>query len=263
MGKINFAKLEKVYANWTDDELVKAATVDKSDYDPKAVEVILQILTKRGILGDQLNSIRDKLDQNEKNDIRRLSGIGGFLILFLLSLAIGSIFSIISGVLNFTHMEEMPILTFADSVPSILMGFWGMYIVNLFANTKKSAPSYAIKWLTTNIFLSLFFIALSLYYGSKFPLRNIIAISISLIWIKYFSISQRVKATYGAPQTKTEPPPSDQPKACDTSDSQPNQIKPAYRCVDCFSIYAAEQIEPNELFCSCGGRLEAVSGERV
>ena len=39
MEKREYVQLEKVYLKWTDDDLVRAATVDKNDYDPKAIEV--------------------------------------------------------------------------------------------------------------------------------------------------------------------------------------------------------------------------------
>jgi hypothetical protein len=53
--------LRTLYAQWTTDRLVRAATKEKADYRPEAVAVMLDELKKRGIAEENLASLAESL----------------------------------------------------------------------------------------------------------------------------------------------------------------------------------------------------------
>ena len=48
-GIVNTEELKKKYGSWETKDLLKAVTIDKADYEPRAIEIINEELQRRGI----------------------------------------------------------------------------------------------------------------------------------------------------------------------------------------------------------------------
>jgi hypothetical protein len=73
-----------------------------------------------------------------------------------------------------------------------LLGLFGLVTSVLLVKRHRWAPRWALAWLLLNIAIGI---------GSKFFANGspalLLALVGGLLWLRYFSVSQRVKATYG------------------------------------------------------------------
>lgn len=196
MKNNDLTEKEKVYVNWTDEQLVKATTVEKNDYNPEAVDIMLKVLQKRGVSEKQLNSLQSEVEQKVAADIKKITGVGGFLIVFLIILVLSVIYSLNDGFSVLSSIKEMPILLLVVSIPFFLISIYGAYIFLLLVRKKEKAPDHTIKWLIAHFCVRLLGVVAIFITTGKLELSAIAPMS-TLVWLMYFTNSKRVKATYG------------------------------------------------------------------
>lgn len=63
MEKNNLVANEETYSGWTDDQLVKAVTVDHTEYYPEALVVMQKVLEKRGIPTETFSAIQTSAEK--------------------------------------------------------------------------------------------------------------------------------------------------------------------------------------------------------
>ena len=190
------AELEKRYMSWSTEDLIKATTVEKADYETDAVNLMLKELQKRNVSSDEV-SVR-QADIEQKIEAEKLSGIGGFLTFFLIIFTLNVFFSFWQGAAYI--LESASTQSFVSRsisvIPQFIIGAYGIYVFKLLIAKKYNAPRHTIRWLILGATVN-FFIGILLFFNSgKLDFSIIAPISFALIWITYFTNSKRVKLTY-------------------------------------------------------------------
>jgi hypothetical protein len=59
-------RLKDVYAKWRAEDLMKAVTVDKADYEPISIEVMTMELQKRNVKNEDINNFQQRYLEDEE-----------------------------------------------------------------------------------------------------------------------------------------------------------------------------------------------------
>lgn len=118
-----------------------------------------------------------------------LVGVKGWLRFFVVVLTLNSLFMIL--LTPVWHMGRVNLSVRLLYLMPFLLGLLGLVTVVLLATRKRRAPGWAIAWLFLNIVIG---IGSKFFANGSLPLLpNILG---GLLWIRYFTVSKRVKATY-------------------------------------------------------------------
>ena len=60
----NIEELKKYYGNWETKDLLRAVTIDKADYKPKAIEIMNEELQRRGINDKKKAEFQENWQEN-------------------------------------------------------------------------------------------------------------------------------------------------------------------------------------------------------
>jgi hypothetical protein len=188
-------ELEARYRNWTTEELLRATTVDKEDYQPESIELMIKELDKRNIPHLEKEEIKTRVEKKIEKETKSISGIKGFLLLFLIVLIGNSIFALVTSVSPEVNFNIFASIFFA--LPFLGIGIYGIFTFFLLIRKKTTAPKHAIMWLISTFIFNVI-IEIVYYLASEEIEFSLVASTISsLIWLSYFSQSKRVAATYG------------------------------------------------------------------
>lgn len=119
-----------------------------------------------------------------------LAGVKGWLLFFVVVLTLNSLLMILASPSAWAPGLS-PSVRLIFLIPFVL-GLLGLVTSVLLAKRHRRAPRWAVAWLLLNIVLGLgsrFFVN-----GSPALLPTVLG---GLLWLRYFSVSKRVKATYG------------------------------------------------------------------
>ena len=133
----------------------------------------------------------EKIRELNKDELKKLAGIKGWLILVAISLALNLLIGLVVLIegLNFNNT---PIIIFS----SILIGFL-VYLNYIFYTKKRTFPKVFILYNTIGIvfaFIKVIMVAIK-YNNFNLPYL-LISILINSVWISYMKNSKRVKATF-------------------------------------------------------------------
>src|SRR5260370_22104386 len=93
MNEKQLKDAERQYQNWSDGELVRATTAEKQDYEPGALALMARELSRRGISQSERESVEKVVLEQVESERRRLTGIRGFLLFFVIAVVLGSLFN--------------------------------------------------------------------------------------------------------------------------------------------------------------------------
>lgn len=80
MKNDKFEATEELYSTWADEQLVKATTVDRNEYYPEAIDMMLKVLKKRGVSEQQFTAIQSDVEKQKDVDIKQSTDYRGFII---------------------------------------------------------------------------------------------------------------------------------------------------------------------------------------
>lgn len=134
------------------------------------------------------------------------AGIGGWLILPAIGFVLGSLFGLVSLIVGVSQFSQVAAAGYGGLyVVEILvhLGLWvfQLYAAMLFFGKKREAPATIIALLFTNVVASGLLLALEVSQGAGgFAVESVKQLARTgigaAIWIPYFRVSKRVKATF-------------------------------------------------------------------
>ena len=126
-----------------------------------------------------------------------ISGIAGWLLLPAIGLVLGPVIAVIVIIVDVRSLPNTPdrYLTAvrANIFKAAVLGAFSLYAANSFFRRKKGTSHIMIWWMVANVLLSVMMIW---NYGEIFVKSFIFAMIQAAIWIPYFLVSKRVKATF-------------------------------------------------------------------
>jgi hypothetical protein len=143
----------------------------------------------------QLSSLKEKIIKREQAEKQQYRGIRGWLIVFILMVAGGSLISLLSGIVELREVKGfLGILLF---IPQALIAIYGFDVFVLLLCEKPSAPTHAARWMIANAAYNLI-MAILVYALTRSTAGFIVfpsALGLTL-WLMYLAKSKRVAATY-------------------------------------------------------------------
>jgi hypothetical protein len=154
------------------------------------------------------NNINEDIEQTEvKQDIdEKLNGIGGWLILPAIGLVLGPIIGVIGLFASLGMYNDVARAGYGGVYALELIVLFALLVFTIYAAIKffgkmKDAPKIMIILYSISIFASLVLLDVELSAGDeefavetrKQLVRDIVT---AAIWIPYFNVSKRVKATF-------------------------------------------------------------------
>lgn len=155
----------------------------------------------RPVMDSELASLKEKIVRRKQLEGRHYRGIRGWLTVFILMVAGGSLVSLFSGIVGLREVQGFPgILLFLSRA---LIAIYGFDVLYLLLCCNPSAPAHATRWMMANLVLNLF-IAITVYSLTKSTAGFIVLLSglVLALWIPYMEKSKRVATTYGRKTAK-------------------------------------------------------------
>ena len=194
-----FDELMKRYNSMSTEDLIKAVTIDRKDFKLEAIKLIEKELTLRNVPLDQAQEAQKKIEQEEMIKESQLHGVRGWLLIFIIILAVNSIFIIVSGVITLTKIKNMPGFILFISLLMPLVGCYGFFSSILLFKRNETAPAHARRWLIANLVCSLLYIIVIFEFSiNKYllVLSGVSSLIFAIIWISYLKASRRIALTY-------------------------------------------------------------------
>ena len=147
------------------------------------------------VMDRELASLKEKIIRRRQAQERHHRGIRGWLIVFILMVAGGSLVSVISGIVEWRAVQGVP--GFLLFVPRALIAIYGFDVVFLLLFGNAGAPAHAARWIIANLVMTLV-MAIVVYSLNRSVAGFIVFLhALSLApWIAYLKKSKRVAATY-------------------------------------------------------------------
>jgi hypothetical protein len=189
---------ERLYKNWSDGELLRATTAEKQSYEPWALDLMARELSRRDISHSEKESAEKEVLEQVESEFKRLTGVHGFLLLFVVVLVVNSLFAALFG-LAFVRAGDLVIMLFG--VLWLIFAGYGFSVVYLLIRKQSTAPQHAERLLILGCLLS---IVSALVVWMVTPGSNLApafyGVIGALLWLGYLRSSRRVANTYGPPQ---------------------------------------------------------------
>jgi hypothetical protein len=195
---------QSTYESWSNEDLIRAATVDRQDYLPKAMIIIEAELKRRNVSSEERNQGEQQILSDRNLRTQKLAGVRGWLLVFALIVIGNSIAAISGGVAAASQVLENPIASIA-LLPLWAFGVYGCYLFVILLRKKNNAPKHASRWLIAGFVLTLLYAAVVYMATREFSLTPLYGIA-TLVWLQYLDSSKRVAATYGKPLGNVEQP---------------------------------------------------------
>lgn len=186
---------QSIYESWSNEDLIQAATVDRQDYLPEAMIMIEAELKRRNVGSEDRDRVEQQILSDRNLRTHKLTGVRGWLLVFVLIVIGNSIAAILGGVGGASQVLENPIVAIA-LVPLWSFGAYGCYVFVLLLQKKKNAPKHASRWLIAGFALTFFYAGVVYLTTREFILTPLYGAA-TLIWLQYLDSSKRVAATYG------------------------------------------------------------------
>jgi Protein of unknown function (DUF2569) len=186
--------LAATYARWDTADLVRAATTEAFDFTPEALAAMRQELERRGCRAGREQTMAAGAPSISE---QVPTGIGGTLLLLIVALGLESILTLLTwlGALGALHHPVSRLIGAAWAC----IGAYGLVCCALLVRKDRRAPRLAALWFIAMVVLG---VVTSLHnYSVTGTLRPLLLLRISVqsgAWLTYLSVSERVKATYGA-----------------------------------------------------------------
>ncbi len=198
MKNDQYVEMGKRYVSWSTENLIKATTIEKNDYEPASIILMTKELQRRGVSSEEVSSIQTVVEQQNKEEEQKLSGLGGFLLLFLIIFVFNLILAFVQGFSILSSAStQLNVLSLSLSIPQLIIGAYGVYIFLLLVRKKTNAPTHTTRWLILSAAVNFLSGILLFFISGKLDFSIITPLGFAIIWLTYFTNSKRVSITYG------------------------------------------------------------------
>jgi len=184
---------QSVYQNWPLTQLLRATTVEKQDYEPEALALVSQELSRRCGSQSQRDTLEKGLLQQLEDERKRLTGIHGFLLLFVVGVGLGSGLYTLSGLALLGARNALFALA---GVLSLALAGYGFYVFFVLIQKRSIAPEHAQRFLILGALLDILEMLAALTAENHLNLGPVGGIIGTVAWLHYLSYSRRVVYTY-------------------------------------------------------------------
>jgi len=207
MNERQLKDAEKLYQSWSVPELVRATTVERQDYEPEAVDLMLREISRRGVSESEKEDAAKEVVQRLESEKKRLIGIGGFLLVFIIGAICGSLLSMFLGVVLI--YEATGVFAFCGAL-SLALGGYGCYVSYLLIAKRPTAPMHAERLLISGLLLSFFETLIVSLANHRLVGQPLSGVAGAMVWLVYLNNSRRVANTYGPRKKPADPAPEKQ-----------------------------------------------------
>ncbi|MES1244804.1 MAG: hypothetical protein ABUT39_24565 [Acidobacteriota bacterium] len=195
MTAIAREELATRYRAWSDEDLLRAATIEPHEYTAEALELINSELARRNCSVPQRQELLEAVTKAADEEAGSLTGVRGSLALMIVVIAFNSIAVLVrAGSYVFQGGSLLAPLLF--TIAGACLGVFGLVVSAFLIGRNPRAPRHAATWflLTMTFSVAVFFYSY-LYTGQTgaYPLGTL---AVCAVWLAYLSTSKRVKATY-------------------------------------------------------------------
>jgi len=182
------------YGSWTTEALIEATALKQEDYLPEAIAAMRTELAARGVAQDHRSEVAGVMQEVET---KRLSGVRGWIIVFLIVLALNSLVALVSGL---AAIQSGGFLLSWLGLAALALAVYGGFVFAVLVAKKHSAPAHAKRWIVIMTVLGVLSAFLVLLVTGEFSMLFVTSAVFALIWWRYFDVSKCVAATYGTRQ---------------------------------------------------------------
>jgi hypothetical protein len=214
-------ELEQLYHSWPAAQLLRATTVERLDYKPEALALMDQELTRRGVSSSEKESHGKALLDVAEEDRKRLAGIKGVLLLFVVVVLVNSIalgwvglaFAIDAVNLGFKGNLDWGNASLLFAIPFLILAGYGVFVFYVLLRKRGAAPRHAERFLISILVLIMLVVlvdSLDTYLSRHtFSFKGLLLIPGMcwiMPWLAYIDRSNRVANTYRHPHIGGELP---------------------------------------------------------
>ena len=211
MHPTQLSELAQHFASLPTETLVKAATLERSDYEPEAIALIDKELVARNVSLLLIRELKEKFELERVATEQKLYGIRGWLLVFVTVIAARTAYAAMWVFI--TLVSDIRDETLLLRSPLILFACYGCVVFALLSTKNPTAPAHTswliMSWLIYQVLMA------GLYYFEHRPAAIIFgqlsAVIATLGLLSYLHQSRRVAVTYGnrpaaKPRTLELPP---------------------------------------------------------
>jgi len=182
------------FINWSTEELVRATTIDKGNYRADAVIFLNDELNARNTSQQEIDRIHAEVKAAAKEEVNAVSGLKGFLLLFVLVVAGSSLCMVLAGAMSFINYPS--VVSFVVSLPLFGVGSYGIYAFILLVLKKANAPKHAGNWIKYSIIYAILVSVANYFASGDIPFHLTATCLFAALWSSYLSWSKQVESTY-------------------------------------------------------------------
>lgn len=192
--------LKRRYSKWSNEDLIEAVTLKSEEYMPSAIEVMRSVLRSRGVAESEVSNP----EKDHENEAVRLSGVRGWLVVFILFVAVSALLQLWTAAnldqSSGSLVSGSVMSRFLPSFLSLLLlaaGIYGGYATLLLVRKRPRAPVHAQAWLVLTLFIIVISAVLVFVTLGDVPWGSVFSIIHVALWSSYLHESERVATVYG------------------------------------------------------------------
>jgi hypothetical protein len=195
-------ELEERYASWSTEDIVRATTVEKEGYTSEAIELMLRELNRRNISQEEIRTFETEAAKKMQDEAKRLSGVRGFLLLFLIVLIFNSIRFFLWGFSSLANsLNPLNGLSLVLSAIYLIVACYGITVSFLLIRKSEHALTHTKWWIVFTAVVGFVNLMVAFFVKGRVESSDIgnamFAAIFAVVWLTYISQSRRVANTYG------------------------------------------------------------------
>lgn len=198
MENDSIKEMEQRYISWSTEDLIRSTIFERNQYEREAIALMQNELKRRGTPQEELDLAQENVKNQIAEETRKLTGIKGVLLLFVILLIFNLLYIFGVGLAVLIRMfDNHSAILLVLSACYLSVGMYGVFTLILLLRKRSSAPIHTLRWIYCTLGVGVLNMAVIFLVFDKLELSAAIGPCIfSLIWVTYFTKSKRVAITY-------------------------------------------------------------------